>query len=137
MLSRIKTRIADGNVLDLAVAFAIGLSIVGLITAVVQNVLMPIVNTLLGAGAQTTITIPLTKAQSIDISAVLQALCVFGLILVVASVVLATDKRKNKKSDAASRSGDADQSIDVTEAALSPRDVADGQPRTPQQPPPQ
>ncbi len=121
MFTRIKYRVADGNVLALACAFAIGLAMVGLISAGVQHVLMPILNTLLGVGANTTITIPLTSTQAIDISAVLQAAVIFALSVLVASVVLSRDKRKARNSE---RARGSTTSADVTDRALSPHDLS-------------
>ncbi len=132
MFTRIKYRVADGNVLALACAFAIGLAMVGLISAGVQHVLMPILNTLLGVGANTTITIPLTSTQKIDISAVLQATAIFALSVLVASVVLSRDKRKARNSE---RTGVSTTSADVTDRALSPHDVVADPPHIEPKPP--
>lgn len=97
MINRIQERIRRGEVIDLAVAIAVGLAFTSLVTALVGDLFMPVLNVLLGAATKGQgVTIELSETQSIDVSGAIQALIVFAITAAAASIALGIPLRRRR-----------------------------------------
>lgn len=110
MLKGFRDFIMRGNVIDLAVAFVIGLAFVNVVTAFTKGVIQPIINEILGGGVDGG-TITLSPGNVIDIGGVVNAIITF---LITAAVVyfifvLPMNKMKERQERKAGGPAEAEQ----------------------------
>lgn len=115
MLKGFRDFITRGNIIDLAVAFVIGLAFVALVEVITANLITPIVNVVLGAGASPEgLVIQLTDDQAINISAIINALITFLITAAVVYFVFVVPMNKYRERLGQSKEEeDAETEIDV------------------------
>lgn len=93
-----KDFIAQGNVLDMAVGVIIGAAFKGIVDALIENIINPLIACI--GGTDVGFTVELIKGQSMDIGKFISAILNF---LIIAFIIFLIVKSANKAKDIANR----------------------------------
>ncbi len=107
MLKGFKDFIMRGNVIDLAVAFVIGLAFVNVVTAFTKGVIQPLIDEILGGGVDGG-TITLSPGNVIDIGGVINAIITFIITAAVVYFIFVLPMNKMKERQEAKAGGPAE-----------------------------